>query len=297
METHIVIMAGGVGNRLPSMNKSERLEPFIKLAGGNKSLVQLTVERFHGLCILDHIWIVTSEKDKDIARKQLPSIPPHHILSEPVTRHTAPGIAYACWKIKKRHPKANIVVTPIDTFVADTKEFRRVIAKALLVTYQSNSIVTIGIELGRSEATGQGYIAAGEALDEEIRKVNELKEKAELNTAQRCLETGNYFRNTGIFIWNVQTIETAIRRHAPQLAEVFDRIYPELYTDKEEEMIRKWFPVCENTSIEYAVMEKVERMYVLATKLGWMPRQTQNEKRALINISVGKERIQDFLKE
>lgn len=297
METHIVILAGGAANRLPPQHKSKGPEPFIKSAGGGKSLVQLTVERFRGLCILDHIWIVTSEEYRDIARKQLPSVPPHHILGEPVARHTAPALAYACWKIKKRHPAANVVVTPTDTPVTDTEEFRRVIAKALLVTYRSNSMVTIGIKPGKPGTTGYGYIAAGEALDDEIWKVNQFKEKAELTTAQQCSEAKNYFRNTGIFIGNAQTIETAIRRHAPQIAEVFDRIYPELYTDKEKEMIEKWFPACENTSLAHAVMEKVERMYVLPTEWGWTPQPSEREKRPLFYTSVGKERIPDSLEE
>lgn len=297
METHIVILAGGAANRLPPQHTPQGPEPFIKPARGGKSLIQRTVERFRGLCILDHIWIVTSEEYRDIARKQLPAILPYHILGEPVMRHTAPALAYACWKIKKRHPAANVVVTPTDTPVANREEFQRIIAKALLVTYRSNSMVTIGIKPGKPWTTGYGYIAAGEALDDEIWKVNQFKEKTELTTAQQCSEAENYFRNTGIFIGNAQTIETAIRRHAPQIAEVFDRIYPELYTDKEKETIENWFPACENTSLEHAVMEKVERMYVLPTELEGMSQPSARKKRPLIHIPAETECIPNFLEE
>ena len=128
METHIVIMAGGIGSRFWPMSTPECPKQFIDVTGCGKSLIQLTVERFKGLCIPDNIWIVTSDKYKETVRKQLPSVPPHHILTEPVARNTAPCITYACWKIKKHHPHANIVVTPADALVINTDEFRRVIA-------------------------------------------------------------------------------------------------------------------------------------------------------------------------
>lgn len=237
METHIVIMAGGIGSRFWPMSTPECPKQFIDVTGCGKSLIQLTVERFQGLCIPDNIWIVTSDKYKETARKQLPSVPPHHILTEPVARNTAPCITYACWKIKKHHPHANIVVTPADALVINTDEFRRVIAKALLMTDQSKAIVTIGIKPCRPE-TGYGYIAAGEEVDQDIRKVDEFKEKPDLKTARHYVDAGNYFWNAGIFVWNVKTIE-------------------------------ELFPACESISIDYAVMEKAERIYVLPAEFGW----------------------------
>lgn len=268
METHIVIMAGGVGSRFWPMSTPEYPKQFIDVLGCGKSLIQLTVERFQGLCIPDNIWIVTSEKYMSIVRKQLPSVPPHHILTEPVARNTAPCITYACWKIKKRYPHANIVVTPADALVINTNEFRRVIAKALLMTDQSSAIVTIGIKPCRPE-TGYGYIAAGEGMDQELRKVDEFKEKPDLKTAKQYVNAGNYFWNAGIFVWNVKTIEEAIRRYTPNIAGVFDKIYPEFYTEKEKETIETLFPTCESISIDYAVMERAERIYVLPAEFGW----------------------------
>ena len=185
METHIVIMAGGIGSRFWPMSTPECPKQFIDVTGCGKSLIQLTVERFQGLCIPDNIWIVTSDKYKETVRKQLPSVPPHHILTEPVARNTAPCITYACWKIKKHHPHANIVVTPADALVINTDEFRRVIAKALLMTDQSKAIVTIGIRPCRPE-TGYGYIAAGEEVDQDIRKVDEFKETGLENGTALC---------------------------------------------------------------------------------------------------------------
>lgn len=146
-------------------------------------------------------------------------------------------------------------MTPADALVINTDEFRRVIAKALLMTDQSKAIVTIGIRPCRPE-TGYGYIAAGEEVDQDIRRVDEFKEKPDLKTARHYVDAGNYFWNAGIFVWNVKTIEEAIRRYAPGIAEVFDRIYPEFYTEREKETIEELFPACESISIDYAVMEK-----------------------------------------
>ena len=176
------------------------------------------------------------------------------------------------WNLTRRPTlsvwRANIVVTPADALVINTDEFRRVIAKALLMTDQSKAIVTIGIRPCRPE-TGYGYIAAGEEVDQDIRKVDEFKEKPDLKTARHYVDAGNYFWNAGIFVWNVKTIEEAIRRYAPGIAEVFDRIYPEFYTEREKETIEELFPACESISIDYAVMEKAERIYVLPAEFGW----------------------------
>ena len=120
MQNHIVIMAGGIGSRFWPMSTSEYPKQFIDVMGVGKSLIQLTVERFKDICPKENFWVVTSEKYVDIVKEQLPQIPAQHILAEPEARNTAPCIAYACWKIRKEFPQANIVVTPSDALVIDT---------------------------------------------------------------------------------------------------------------------------------------------------------------------------------
>ena len=283
METHIVIMAGGIGSRFWPMSTPECPKQFIDVTGCGKSLIQLTVERFQGLCIPDNIWIVTSDKYKETVRKQLPSVPPHHILTEPVARNTAPCITYACWKIKKHHPHANIVVTPADALVINTGEFRRVVEKALRFTDNSSAIVTLGIKPTRPE-TGYGYIAAGDQImtDKEIFTVDAFKEKPDRETADRYLAEGNYFWNAGIFVWNVRTITSVMRVYAPGIAQIFDRIFPDFYTEKENETIKKLFPTCEAISIDYAVMEKAQEIYVLPASFGWSDLGTWGALRGLL---------------
>lgn len=269
MQNHIVIMAGGIGSRFWPMSTSEYPKQFIDVMGVGKSLIQLTVERFKGICPKENFWVVTSEKYVDIVKEQLPQIPEQHILAEPEARNTAPCIAYACWKIRKEFPQANIVVTPSDALVIDTAEFARCIAVALEKTADSQAIVTLGMMPTRPE-TGYGYIAAqGEADAKGICKVEAFKEKPDVETAKGYLAAGNYFWNAGIFVWNVDTITNAIRRYAPQIAGVMDELEPALFTDREAEELKRLFPTCEKISIDYAVMEKAEDIFVLPAEFGW----------------------------
>lgn len=269
MQTHVVIMAGGIGSRFWPMSTSERPKQFIDVMGVGKSLIQLTVERFKDICPKENFWVVTSEKYVDIVKEQLPQIPAQHILAEPEARNTAPCIAYACWKIRKEFPQANIVVTPSDALVIDTAEFARCIAVALEKTADSQAIVTLGMMPTRPE-TGYGYIAAqGEADAKGICEVEAFKEKPDVETAKGYLAAGNYFWNAGIFVWNADTITNAIRRYAPQIAGVMDELEPALFTDKEAEELKRLFPTCEKISIDYAVMEKAEDIFVLPAEFGW----------------------------
>ena len=282
MDNHVVIMAGGIGSRFWPMSTPECPKQFIDVMGCGRSLIQLTADRFDGVCPRENMWVVTSEKYIDIVREQLPEIPESNILAEPCARNTAPCIA-ACWKIKKKHPNANVVVTPSDALVIDTGEFRRVVEKALRFTDDSSAIVTIGIRPTRAE-TGYGYIAAADQLqtDKEIFTVDAFKEKPDKETAEKYLLEGNYFWNAGIFVWNVRTITSVMRVYAPGIAQIFDRIFPDFYTEKENESIKKLFPTCESISIDYAVMEKAQEIYVLPASFGWSDLGTWGALRGLL---------------
>ncbi len=268
-QNHVVIMAGGIGSRFWPMSTPECPKQFIDVMGCDRTLLQLTVDRFRGVCVPEHVWVVTSEQYVSIVQEQLPEVPVDNILAEPCRRNTAPCIAYVAWKIKKRYPDANIVVTPSDALVLDTEEFRRVICQALDFTAQSSNIVTIGICPSRPE-TGYGYIAAGTQLDNnEISKVNEFKEKPNLEVAKSYLAAGNYFWNAGIFVWNVNTIIDSITRYQPDIADIFNRIAPAYYTDEEKRVVNELFPQCNGISIDYAVMEKSPDIYVHPADFGW----------------------------
>ena len=167
----IIIMAGGVGSRFWPMSTPDYPKQFIDVMGVGRSLIQLTVDRLKPICPVENMWVVTNEKYIRIVKEQIPDMPVDNILSEPEARNTAPCIAYACWKIQKQHPDANIVVTPSDALVINTSEYQRVLSKALSYTSDKNTIVTIGIKPSRPE-TGYGYIASAEPTSvDEIYKV------------------------------------------------------------------------------------------------------------------------------
>ena len=195
MANHIVIMAGGVGSRLWPMSTGDVPKQFVDVLGCGKSLLQLTVDRFEGICPHENIWVVTSEKYASLVEEQLPTLPHENILREPCRRNTAPCIAYAAWKIKKRDSSANMVVTPSDHFVADVQEFRRVINSSLGFVKGSDAILTLGIKPTRPE-TGFGYIEAvlGSATlsNKEVFRVDSFKEKPSLDVAKAYVAKKNF---------------------------------------------------------------------------------------------------------
>ena len=274
--THVVIMAGGIGSRFWPLSTPEFPKQFIDILGCGRTLIQLTVDRFKGVCPMDNFWVVTNAAYVDIVRQQLPDIPEAHILAEPAARNTAPCIAWACWRIKAEDPQANVVVTPADAVVMNPEEFRRVIKNALAFTAESDAIVTIGIKPSRPE-TGYGYVEVVESLElrveslelrvesGEIRKVREFKEKPDYVTAEKYLKAGNYLWNAGIFVWNVNTITAAIQTYKPNIAAHMERM-------KTADDVKAIFPQCEKISIDFAVMEPAAadgKVYTHPADFGW----------------------------
>jgi mannose-1-phosphate guanylyltransferase len=204
--------------------------------------------------------------------EQLPEIPILNILREPCRRNTAPCIAYVSWHIKDRDPKANVVVTPSDHIVMNVKEFKRVITSSLKHTSETDAIVTIGIKPSRPE-TGYGYIEAdlssASVRNPELFRVDSFQEKPNLETANRYIKRNNYFWNAGIFVWRVNTIVAAFRIYQPAMAKIFTQLTPVFDTPEEQAAVNREFPNCENISVDYAIMEKVEEIFVFPADFGW----------------------------
>jgi mannose-1-phosphate guanylyltransferase len=272
ISNHLVIMAGGVGSRFWPMSTAECPKQFIDVLGTGKTLLQLTVERFGDLVPPENVWVVTNERYADIVSEQLPDMPRGNILCEPCRRNTAPCIAYVSWRIKSRDPKANIVVTPSDHVVMNPTEFQRVIRECMKFTCDTDAIVTLGMKPTRPE-TGYGYIqanlAANSLRNKEIFRVDSFREKPDLETAKKYISKKNYFWNAGIFIWNVNTIVNAFRMYQPALAKIFESMLPVYGTDKEQEVINEKFPECDSISVDYAIMEKAEEIFVCPADFGW----------------------------
>lgn len=269
---HLVIMAGGVGSRFWPMSTAERPKQFIDVLGVGRTLLQLTFDRFEGIVNPENVWVVTNQNYTELVKEQLPDVPAGNILSEPCRRNTAPCIAYVSWRIKNSDAKANIVVAPSDHIVTNVAEFKRVVKMCMKFTAETDSIVTLGMRPTRPE-TGYGYIeadlSAPSARNKEIFRVEKFREKPELETAIKYIQQNNFYWNAGIFIWSAATIINAFRLYQPSIAKVFDRIREKLGTPEEQEIINTVYPDCENISVDYAIMEKADEIFVCPADFGW----------------------------
>ncbi len=265
-------MAGGVGSRFWPMSTLQKPKQFIDVLGIGRTLLQMTFDRFKGVCLNSNVWVLTNDNYKEIVKAQLPEIPESNILCEPVRRNTAPCIAYASWKIKALNRKANIVVTPSDHLITDTEEFRRVVSLCLNFASETDAMITLGMKPTRPE-TGYGYIQAdlssSSVRNKEIYRVDSFREKPDIETAKKYIRNKSYFWNAGIFIWGVGTIVNAFRIYQPSMSRIFEAMLPIYGTSKEQEEIDRKFPECESISVDYAIMEKAEEIFVCPADFGW----------------------------
>ncbi|MEZ0611023.1 mannose-1-phosphate guanylyltransferase [Fibrella sp. WM1] len=270
--TYVIIMAGGVGTRFWPFSRSTYPKQFHDVLGTGRTLLQQTADRFDGICPPENIYIVTSDKYKDLCQEQLPQLSDDQILCEPVARNTAPCIAYACYKIAERDPQANIVVAPADHIILKQDEFQRTIRTALAATKDNDVLVTLGIQPSRPD-TGYGYIQyiadSADGSDTEVKKVKTFTEKPHLELAKQFVESGEFVWNAGIFVWNVQSICKAFNEYLPEVAEIFTEGKPVYYTDNEQAFVDKAYSLCKSISIDNGVMEKADNVYVVLSDFGW----------------------------
>ena len=269
-------MAGGIGSRFWPYSRNDRPKQFLDFFGTGRSLLQLTVDRLLPIADISHILIVTNARYKSIILEQLPTLPERNILCEPCRRNTAPCIAYAVSHIAALTDNANILIAASDHLITDTDTFRRKIEEGLDAVGHHDILLTLGMTPTRPE-TGYGYIhvdarhrlGTGPA---EIYKVEQFKEKPDIATAKHFLEQGGFLWNSGMFVFNLQTIISAFKTHLPQVWEVFEQSIENSRkaTDfDEQEYINTHFAECEGISIDYGVMEKADNVYVMAADFGW----------------------------
>ena len=271
-ENHLVVMAGGVGSRFWPMSTPARPKQFLDIMGVGRTMLQLTVDRFRGVIRPENVWVVTGAQFAELVREQLPEVPADHVVLEPCGRGTAPCLCYVSWRIKTENPRANVVVSPADHDIKDLEEFRRIVGEALSFSAETDSIVTLGIKPSRP-ATGYGYIRADLSFPalrhKGIFRVDAFKEKPDLATAGTYIRQKNYYWNSGIFVWNVSTIVNAFRVYARDISEKFEALQHVYGTPSEQEAIDAMFPTCESISVDYAIMEKAEEVFVCPADFGW----------------------------
>lgn len=284
---YCVIMAGGIGSRFWPFSRNEHPKQFLDFFGTGKSLLQMTVDRFRPLVPIENVLIVTNVRYQEAVLQQIPDLKLEQVLCEPARRNTAPCIAYAVAHIKsmvraragldKSVPwdddrlNANIVVAPSDHLILQEEKFQHVIEQAFEFISTNDALLTLGMKPTRPE-TGYGYIQAEteEPIQEGcICKVRAFTEKPELAMAKVFVESGDFFWNSGIFIWNLRAIRAAFRDYLPDMVEKFLQGEDKMGTPEEEAFIQEMFPTCPNISIDYGVMEKAHNVYVMPSDFGW----------------------------
>ena len=268
---YVIIMAGGVGSRFWPLSRQERPKQFLDILGTGETLLQQTFRRFLNVCKKENIYVVTSSEHKNLVAEQL-GISTSNILAEPFRRNTAPCLAYGTFRILKENPDAVITVTPADHLIIKEDKFTDVLNKSFDFASRNDALLTLGIKPDRPE-TGYGYIQADRKKAStgvaNLHKVKTFTEKPNIELARVFLQSGDFYWNSGIFIWNIKTIMNAFEKYLPEMYSTFEEGRDLFGTEKETKFISKTYTVCRNISIDYGIMEKAENVYVMWTDIGW----------------------------
>jgi len=266
---YVAIMAGGIGSRFWPVSRTQYPKQFLDLLGTGKSLIQWTYNRFKNICPKENIYLITNQAYMATLKKQIPEISDDNIISEPSRKNTAPCAAYFAHKMMALNPNANIIMSPADHLIMDEQAFERTTQEALEFVANHNALLTLGIKPTRPD-TGYGYIQydTEQELDK-VYKVKTFTEKPSLELARTFLKSGDFLWNSGIFVWNVNTIYNAIEKHLPEMHEVFAQAKDVYNTATEHDVINSLYPQCTNISIDYGIMEKAKNVYVIPSYFGW----------------------------
>jgi mannose-1-phosphate guanylyltransferase len=270
-----VILAGGSGTRFWPRSRRARAKQVLAL-DGERSMIQQTVERLKPLASLAATWVITNEYLAHEIADQLPGLPAAQIVQEPVARNTAPACGLAAFLIEKQNPGAILGVFPSDHVIADEPRFLRALQKGIALAAQGDSMVVLGIEPVRAE-TGYGYIETGDfTADDAALHVRRFIEKPNQNRAEEFIAAGNYYWNSGIFLWSARTLANAVREHLPETAPLLEGIAAAYGTPQFEEVFHSLYPKCENISVDYAVLEPrsakgehLSHLYCLPAEFAW----------------------------
>jgi mannose-1-phosphate guanylyltransferase len=269
-----VILAGGRGTRFWPLSRKRRAKQLLAL-GGTRTMIQETVRRLRPLAPPKRFWIITNE---DLSReiiRQLPGIERQQTIAEPVGRNTAPAIGLAAFILMRRDPGAVIGLFPSDHVVADEKRFRSVLERAIEIAAAGDNIVVMGIQPTRPE-TGYGYIEAGAKSGPQVFRVRRFTEKPNLQKAEEFLGAGNYYWNSGMFLWKADTLARALREHLSETTPYLEQIADAFGTRSFTSTFRRLYPKCENISVDYAVLEPrsakgehASNLFCIPVDVGW----------------------------
>jgi mannose-1-phosphate guanylyltransferase len=273
-----VILAGGSGTRFWPRSRRARAKQVLAL-DGDRSMLQQTVERLASIASSSQVWVITNELLAGEIESQLPGVPRSQIVEEPVARNTAPACGLAAFLVEKSNPDAVIGVFPSDHVIGDEPRFLKVIERGIELASSGDVMVVLGIEPTRAE-TGYGYIETGDdgpvGVAEGALHVRRFTEKPSRHRAEEFLAAGNYFWNSGMFLWSARTLANAVREHLPETAPLLEEIAGAFGTDHFDAVFAELYPLCENISVDYAILEPrsakgehLSRLYCIPAEFGW----------------------------
>ena len=270
-----VILAGGRGTRFWPLSRKKKAKQLLALDDPKQTMLQQTVARLRQLAPENNIWVITNGDLRPEIIKQVPKLEKKHVLAEPAGRNTAPAIGLAAFILLREDPGAVLGLFPSDHVIADEQAFRKNLEKAVEIAAAGEHMVVMGIQPTRAE-TGYGYIEAGAPSERNALHVRRFREKPDAETARQFVEAGNFYWNSGMFVWSAETLVNALREHLPNTAKLLHDIASTWGTRKFEETFKKLYPKAENISVDYAVAEPVSAkgegtsgLYCIPSNIGW----------------------------
>lgn len=269
-----VILAGGRGTRFWPLSRKRRAKQLLAL-DGKQTMIQQTVARLAPAASGKRLWIITNDDLRPAILRQLPKINPKQIVAEPVGRNTAPAIGLAAFLLQRIDPEAVLGLFPSDHVIANPDSYRQTLRQGIAIAAAGENIVVLGVKPTRIE-TGYGYIEAGAQDGNGALRVRRFTEKPDTAKAAQFLAAGNYYWNSGMFLWRAATLANALREHLPITATLLEKIAATYRTSKFATTFRRLYPKCENISIDYAVLEprsaegeSSSGIFCLASDFGW----------------------------
>ncbi|MEX0844845.1 MAG: mannose-1-phosphate guanylyltransferase [Balneolaceae bacterium] len=265
-------MAGGSGTRFWPKSTKKLPKQFLSLFGEG-TMIQNTAQRIENIIPRERVLVVTNKNYVSIVKDQLPGVADENIVGEPVAKNTAPCVAIAAEMLYKKDPEAVMVVLPADHHIKNTQEFKLILQAAIDKAKSGPNLVTIGISPSRPE-TGYGYIHGDNNSREEFNKkfvhpVIAFTEKPDADTAQKFLESGDYYWNSGMFIWKAETILGEFKKYLPKMYEQVKKASPGLFEKSHEASVNEFYHSCEGVSIDYGIMENAKSVFVVPGEFGW----------------------------
>ncbi|RED48479.1 mannose-1-phosphate guanylyltransferase [Seonamhaeicola aphaedonensis] len=265
---YAILMAGGVGSRFWPVSTQDFPKQFHDMLGTGDTLIQKTFQRLSHIIPKENIFILTNERYNNLVLEQLPEVAQRQVVLEPAMRNTAPCILYAALKIQKENPNAVMIVAPSDHWIEDEATFAKNVQTAFDYCSNNDALMTLGIK-PTFPNTGYGYIEFDKTSSEEIKSVNQFREKPDYETAKQFLAQGNFLWNAGIFMWSAATVIKAFKNNQPELYALFESGIQAYNTENEGSFIAENYPKAENISVDYAIMEKSDNVWVIGAEFDW----------------------------